>query len=119
MTTFAKKSSKKLDPIPGTAEVELVDGTVAREKTYAERDEPESRSGVHKRFIHRIFQLGVLAQGVDGALELIGGLLLLSQVLALAAVNWVYRSGTTSFVMQQQSYTSTKHEPSVIGGDSF
>jgi hypothetical protein len=36
------------------------------------------------RLLHRIFELGVLAKGIDGGLELIGGLLLL--VLSPAAI---------------------------------
>jgi uncharacterized membrane protein len=33
--------------------------------------------GRQGRLLHRIFELGVIAKGIDGALELIGGLLLL------------------------------------------
>lgn len=43
--------------------------------------------------IHRLFQLGVVAKGIDGALELIGGLLLL--FLSPAAIR-----GTVFFLVQ-------------------
>jgi uncharacterized membrane protein len=45
------------------------------------------------RLLHRLFELGVVAKGVDGALELIGGLLLL--LLSPAAI-----TGTIRFLVQ-------------------
>ncbi len=48
--------------------------------------EPETRSLAHddaikrcarKRLLHRIFEIGILVKGVDGAAELMGGLLLM------------------------------------------
>jgi uncharacterized membrane protein len=45
------------------------------------------------RFLHRVFELGVLAKGIDGALEFIGGLLLL--LLSPAAIR-----GTVFFLLQ-------------------
>lgn len=46
-----------------------------------------------RRLLHRIFELGVIAKGIDGALELIGGLLLL--LLSPAAI-----TGAISFLVQ-------------------
>jgi len=55
------------------------------ETVNAERDKPKAGNGARTRLLHRIFQIGVLAKGVDGALELIGGLLLL--LLSPASIN--------------------------------
>jgi uncharacterized membrane protein len=37
----------------------------------------QSKRAWRRRLLHRIFELGVIAKGIDGALELVGGLLLL------------------------------------------
>ena len=50
-------------------------------------EECPPKSGAKARLLHRVFELGVLAKGVDGALELIGGLLLL--FLSAAAIRGV------------------------------
>jgi uncharacterized membrane protein len=48
-----------------------------RETAGVKQDERPPRSGAKARLLHRFFEFGLLAKGVDGALELIGGLLLL------------------------------------------
>lgn len=69
-------------------------GTGLERKTvYRVRDESQSTSNDKTRLVHRIFELGVIAKGVDGALELVGGLLLL--FLAPAAIK-----GTIFFLVQ-------------------
>ena len=60
---------------------------------HMEHGEGQSRNCKRARLLHRIFELGVLAKGVDGCLELIGGLLLL--VLSPAAI-----TGTVLFLVQ-------------------
>jgi uncharacterized membrane protein len=57
------------------------------------RDEVEARNSARRRFLHRVFELAVIAKGVDGALELIGGLLLL--FLSRSAIR-----GTLLFLVQ-------------------
>jgi uncharacterized membrane protein len=51
------------------------------------RDERQSRSCDKARLLHRIFELAVLAKGVDGVLELVAGLLLL--LLSPAAIRGI------------------------------
>jgi uncharacterized membrane protein len=60
---------------------------------HTESDEGQSRSARRVSLIHLIFEIGVIAKGVDGALELIGGLLLV--VLSPAAIG-----GTIWFLVQ-------------------
>jgi uncharacterized membrane protein len=57
------------------------------ETVHAERKESKSKSSARTFLLHRVFQIGVLAKGVDGALELIGGVLLL--LLPPAAIRGV------------------------------
>jgi uncharacterized membrane protein len=47
-------------------------------------DEGQSKRARRRRLLHRIFELGVIAKGIDEGLELIGGLLLL--LLSPAAI---------------------------------
>jgi uncharacterized membrane protein len=63
------------------------------ETVHTERDEGQSRSGRRTSLIHLIFEVGVIAKGIDGALELIGGLLLVA--LSPAAIG-----GTIWFLVQ-------------------
>ena len=46
-------------------------------KGHISDDQVESRHPSRKRTLHRFFQLGIFVKGVDGGLELVGGLLLL------------------------------------------
>jgi uncharacterized membrane protein len=66
---------------------------LSRETVQVKCDDSQSRSGRRVRLLHRLFELGVVAKGVDGALELIGGLLLL--LLSPAAI-----TGTIWFLVQ-------------------
>jgi uncharacterized membrane protein len=63
------------------------------EIVHTERDEGQSRSGRRASLIHLIFEIGVIAKGIDGALELIGGLLLVA--LSPAAIG-----GTIWYLVQ-------------------
>jgi uncharacterized membrane protein len=47
----------------------------------------ESRNSEARRFLHRFFELGIIIKGVDGGLELVGGLLLI--FLSPVAINRV------------------------------
>src|ERR1700730_16207735 len=47
----------------------------------------ESRNSEARRLLHRFFELGILIKGVDGGLELVGGLLLI--FLSPVAINRV------------------------------
>jgi uncharacterized membrane protein len=53
------------------------------------RAEEEPRNLKRRRALHRFFEVGVVAKGIDGALELIGGLLLL--FLSPAAIRGIIR----------------------------
>jgi uncharacterized membrane protein len=53
----------------------------------------QSKSAPRRRLLHRIFELGVIAKGIDGALELIGGISLL--FLSPASI-----TGAISFLVQ-------------------
>jgi uncharacterized membrane protein len=64
-----------------------------RETVKVGRDERQPRSCEKARLLHHIFELAVLAKGVDGALELIGGLSLL--LLSPAAIR-----GTILFLVR-------------------
>jgi uncharacterized membrane protein len=57
------------------------------------RDEGPARSHQQTRLLHRMFEVGVLAKGIDGAFELIGGLVLL--LLSPAAIR-----GTIFFLVR-------------------
>jgi uncharacterized membrane protein len=57
------------------------------QKTRSKGDQVESRHLNRRRILHRFFELGILIKGVDGGLELFGGLLLL--FLAPATINGI------------------------------
>jgi uncharacterized membrane protein len=57
------------------------------ETVHAERNESKSKSSACTHLLHCVFQIGVVAKGVDGALELIVGVLLL--LLPAAAIRGV------------------------------
>ncbi len=51
-------------------------------------------SGRQRRILHRIFQLGVIAKGIDGALELIGGIsLLFLSAASITGAIWLLVQG--------------------------
>jgi uncharacterized membrane protein len=52
-----------------------------------DRDEGQLLNLMLRRILHRLFELGILIKGVDGGLELVGGLLLV--FLSSAAINRV------------------------------
>lgn len=56
-------------------------------------DERQLENGKRTQLLHRVFRLGMIAKGVDGALELIGGLSLL--LASPAAIR-----GTISFLVR-------------------
>ncbi|HVA79243.1 MAG TPA: DUF2127 domain-containing protein [Candidatus Binataceae bacterium] len=65
------------------------------ETVHTERDKGQSTSGRRTSLIHLIFEIGVIAKGIDGALELIGGLLLVA--LSPAAIG-----GTIWLLVQEE-----------------
>src|SRR5579875_446903 len=50
---------------------------LGKQSDEVKRENAQARPDRRTQLLHRIFELGVLAKGIDGALELIGGVLLL------------------------------------------
>jgi len=57
------------------------------ETFHAERNQGHSRNARRASLIHLIFEIGVIAKGIDGALELIGGRLLVALSPAVTSAN--------------------------------